>query len=90
MAMNEQAPCVSRFTAESQNGFDVSLLRQQNVRIRLDRIVEPKGRAKVWIERLEGRRVRPFRVENRQDVSDTSALVADELVKSANGEVWEG
>ena len=35
MAMNEQAPSVSRVAAESQDRFDVSFLRQQNVSIRL-------------------------------------------------------
>ena len=65
MAMNKQAPCLRRVATESQNGFDVPFLRQQNVWVRLDRIVKAKGRAKVWIERLERRRVRPLRVKNR-------------------------
>jgi hypothetical protein len=64
MAVNEQTPCVSRVAAESQNRFDVSFLRQENVWIRLDRVVKAEDRAKVWIERLKRRRVRPFRVKN--------------------------
>ena len=43
MAVNEQASCLGRVAAESQNGFDVSFLRQQNVWIRLDRIVKAQG-----------------------------------------------
>ena len=65
MAMNEKTSCVSRVAAESQNRFDVSFLRQENVSIRLDRVVKAQCRAKVWVERLERRRVRPFGVENR-------------------------
>ena len=65
-------------------------LRQQNVGARLDRIVKAQGRAKVRIERLERFRVRPFRVQNRQNMRDAAALVADDFVKSTNGECWEG
>ena len=90
MAVNEQAPCFGRVTAKSQNRLDVCPLRQQNISIRLDRIVKAEGRSKVWIERLERCRFRPVRVKNRQNVGDPAALVADEFVKSANGEGWEG
>ena len=65
MAMDEQAACFRRVPAESQNSLDVPSLRQQNVGTRLDRIVKAQRRAKVWIERLECFRVRPFRVQNR-------------------------
>ena len=90
MAVNEQAACFGGVAAKSQNRLDVRFLRQQNVRIRLDRIVKAQRRAKVRIVRLERFRVRPFRVENRQDMSDPPALVADEFVKSANREGGEG
>ena len=53
MAVDEQAPCFGRVAAKSQNGLDVPSLRQQNVRVRLDRIMKAKGRAKVRVVRLE-------------------------------------
>ena len=90
MAVNEQAPCLRRVATESQNRFDVRFFRQQNVRIRLDRIVKAESRTKVRIERRECRRVRPFRVKNRQNMGNPAALVADEFVKSANSEGGEG
>ncbi len=90
MAVDEQAACFGRVAAESQDRFDVPSLGQQNVWIRLDRIVKAQGRAKVWIERLERGRIRPFRVKDRQNMGDSTALVADEFVKSANREGWEG
>ena len=90
MAVDEQAPCFGRVAAKSQNGLDVPSLRQQNVRVRLDRIVKAKGRAKVRVVRLERDGVWPLRVEDRQDMGDAPALVADELVKSANREGREG
>jgi hypothetical protein len=65
-------------------------LWQQNVYVRLDRIMKTKGRAKVWIERLERGRLRPLRIENRQNMGDSTALVAEEFVKSANRKGWEG
>ena len=53
MAVDEQAPCFGRVAAESQNGLDVPSLRQQNVWVRLDRIMKAEGRAKVRVVRLE-------------------------------------
>jgi hypothetical protein len=52
--------------------------------------VKAHNRAQVGIECLERFRVWPFRIEDRQDMRDAPALVADEFVKSANGEGWEG
>ena len=83
-------PCFGRVAAESQNSLDVPFLRQENVWIRLDRIMKAQGRAKMRIVRQKGFRIRPFRVEYRKNVGDPSALVTDEFVKSANGEGWEG
>ena len=90
MAVNEETPCFGRVAAKTQNGLDISSLRQQNVWIRLDRIMKAEGRAKVRVVRLEGCRLRPFRVKYRQNVGVPPALVADELVKSANREGREG
>ena len=90
MAVNEQAARFGRVSAKSQDRFDVPLLGQQNVSIRLDRVVKAQGRAKVRIERLERGRIRPFRVKDRQNMGDPTALVADEFVKSADSEVEEG
>ena len=67
MAVDEQAPCFGRIAAKSQNGLDVPSLRQQNVRVRLDRIMKAEGGAKVRVVCLEGRRLRPLRVENRRN-----------------------
>jgi hypothetical protein len=90
MSVNEQAASFGRLVAKCQNGFDVGFLRQQNVRTGLDRIMEAQGRPKVGIERPEGFRIRLFGVKNRQNMGDPTALVADEFVKSANGEGWKG
>ena len=90
MAVNEEAACFGRVAAKSQNRLNVAPLRQQNVWVRLDRIMKAEGRAKVRIVRLERDGVRPFGVKDRQNVGDPAALMADELVKSANGEGWEG
>ena len=90
MAVDEQAARFGRVAAKSQDRFDVPFLRQQNVWVRLDRIVKAQRRAKVRVVRLERFRIRPFRVKDRQNVGDPPALVADEFVKSANGEGWEG
>ena len=90
MAVDEQATCFGRVAAESQNSLDVPSLRQQNVWVRLDRIMKAEGRAKVRVVRLERVGVRPLRVEDRQNMGDPPALVADEFVKSANREGGEG
>ena len=50
MAVNEQATCFGRVAAKSQNRLDVRSLRQQNVWVRLDRIMKAQGRAKVRID----------------------------------------
>jgi len=44
----------------------------------------------VRIEVLERLRLRPFRVENREDVGDAPPTVAVELVKTANGQGRKG
>jgi len=90
MAVNQQAACFGRVAAESQNRFDIRFLRQKDVWTRLDRVVKTEGGAKVRIVRQEGFRIRPFRIKNRQNMSNPSALVADEFVKSANGEGGKG
>jgi len=89
MSVNEQAASFGRLMAKCQNGFDVGFLRQQNVRTGLDHIMEAQGRPKVGIERPEGFRIRPFGVKNRQNMGDSTALVA-EFGKSANGKGWKG
>ena len=53
MAVNEQAACFGRVAAKSQNGFDVASLRQQNVWVRLDRIMKAESCAKVRVVCLE-------------------------------------
>ena len=90
MAVNEQAAGLGCVAAEGQDRLDVRLLRQQNVSTRLDRIMEAHDRAEVRIVGQERFRVGPFRVENRQDMGDAPALVADEFVESADGEGGEG
>ena len=90
MAVNKEAACFGRVAAKSQNRLNVAPLRQQNVWVGLDRIVKAEGRAKVRIIGLERDGIWPLRIKNRQNVGDPAALMADELVKSANGEGWEG
>ena len=90
MAMDEQATCLRRVAAESQNSLDVPSLWQQDVWTWLDRIVKAERGAKVRIERPERRWIWPVRVKDRKNMGDAAALVADEFVKPANGEGWEG
>ena len=90
MAMDQQAPRFGCVPAKSQDRLDIRPLRQQYVRGGLDRIVKAQRSPKVWIERLERFWLRPFRVQNRQNMRDAPALVADDFIKSTNGECWEG
>src|ERR1700722_14891096 len=76
VAVDEQPACFSRIAAEGQDRLDVCFLRQQNVSIRLDRIVKAEGSAKVWVVRLECCWLRPLRVKDRENVGDPPALVA--------------
>ena len=56
----------------------------------LDRVVKAQCGAKMRIEVLERLRLRPFGVENREDMSDAAPAVAVELVKAANGQGGKG
>ena len=90
MAVNEQTPRFGRIAAERKDRLDVRPLRQQKTGTGLDRIVKTQRGAKVGIERLERRRVRPVGVKDRENMGEAPALVAVELVKSANDGVGEG
>ena len=81
MAVDQQAWPFTRAAAESQDRLDVSLLRQQDARAWLDRVVKAQCGAEVRIERLKRRWLGPFGVEDRQNMSNAPALVAVEFVE---------
>lgn len=90
MAMDQEMTLIARVAAERQDRVDVGLLRQHDAGARLDCVVKAQRGAKMRIEVLERLRLGPFRIENRENVSDASAAVAVELVKAANGQGGKG
>ena len=90
MTMDEQMAAVAaHFAAERQNRLDVRELRQHDFVSGLDRVVEPQRDARMGVERRECRRLRPVRVENRQNVRDASGAVAIEFIEAADGQRGE-
>jgi hypothetical protein len=90
MAVDQEVTDIARVAAKRQDRLDIGLLRQHNAGVRLDCVVKPQRGAKVRIEILERLRLRPFGVENRENVSDAASAVAVEFVKAANGEGGKG
>ena len=90
MAVDQEVAHVARIAAERQDRVDVELLRQNDARRGLDRVVKAQCRAKMRIEALERPRLRPPGIENREDMGDASPAVAVELVKAANGQRGKG
>ena len=90
VAVDQEVTHIARVVAERQDRVDVGLLRQHDAGVRVDRVVKPQCDAKVRIEIPERLRLRPFGVENRENVSDAASAVAVELVKTAHGEGGKG
>src|SRR3954466_2222391 len=91
MAVHEKVPFTSPSIAservpEAKDGLDVMHVRQNEAWSGFDHVMELQRGPMVRVIRPEGVRLRPVRVQDRENVGDASHAVLCKLIKAADGQ----